>query len=285
MAWQPQEVMALFGSGVIGLGLFGSWRSFRRAQALADTPIAKIRSAPQGYVELCGRAGLLRGDPIRAPLSGLPCAWYRYRVEERSANNKWWTIDKGVSDSLFLLEDETGQCVVDPDGAELTKTTRDVWYGDEIGARVFVLWGIGAHYRYTEQRIMPGEEVHAIGWFRTVGGSTEVPDTRREVAKLLETWKKDPRRMALFDRRKNGRIDPDEWEAARRAAHRQVQRAQLARATEPDIHLLSNTNDRNRPFLIAALSEGRLIERYQLKTIFYLLMALLTGGFMAWLFR
>jgi hypothetical protein len=90
---------------------------------------------------------------------------------------------------------------------------------------------------------LPDEELHVIGLFRTVGGLREAPDTRREVADLLERWKRDPRRMALFDRRRNGRIDPDEWEAARRAAYRQVQREQLQQATQPDVHLMADPGD------------------------------------------
>jgi hypothetical protein len=285
MDWHPQDVAALFGFGISGFALFAAWHSFRRVQALADTPIARIRSAPQGYVELCGRAALMPGPPILGPLSSLPCVWYRYRLEERTSGNKWRVVSRGVSDSLFLIEDNTGQCVVDPDGAEFTKTTRDVWYGTAGGVRTFALLGIGAHYRYLEQRIMPGEEVHAIGLFKTVGGNREPPDTRREVARLLERWKKNPRMMALFDRRRNGRIDPDEWEAARLAAHRQVQRQQLERATEPDIHTLSDTGDSNRPYLIAALSEGRLIRKYQLDTGLYLGLALAAGSYLAWLFQ
>ena len=285
MDWQLQDVLVLLSTGVMGVGLSGAWRSFQRVRALADTPIARIRSAPQGYVELRGQAALMPGAPVIGPLSGLPCVWYRYRMEERTSGSQWRLVDKGVSDALFLLEDGTGQCVIDPDGAEFTKTRRDVWYANDSGCRSFALWGMGARYRYREQRILPGEEVHAIGLFKTVGGSREVLDTRREVAELLEQWKKNARMMALFDRRRNGRIDPDEWEAARRAAHRQVQRAQLERAATPDVHVLSDTRDATRPYLIAALSEGRLIRQYQLKTALYLLSTLLLGGYVAWVFR
>ena len=70
--------------------------------------------------------------------------------------------------------------------------------------------------------------------------------------------------MALFDRRRNGRIDPDEWEAARRAAEKQVRRQQWRQATEPDVHVLADTGDPARPFIIAAFrEEGRLIRYFQ----------------------
>jgi hypothetical protein len=258
----------------------------RRAWRLADTPIARIRSAPQGYVELYGRARVLPGPPILAPLSGLPCAWYRYRVEERSSGGRWWRVDAGDSDHLFALEEGAVHCVIDPEGADFIKTRRDVWYGNSSGARTHALWGIGAAYRYTEQRILPGEELHVIGQFRTVGGLREVPDTQREVAELLERWKRDPQRMALFDRNRNGRIDPDEWEAARRAAHQQVRREQRQRAADPDVHLLADPGDPHRPYIIAAFrEEDRLIRYFQWRAAGCLLLALLAGGlFLALLF-
>jgi hypothetical protein len=277
-AWPLLPLRALgFTVGVTGL--YGALYFGRRAWRLADTPIARIRSAPQGYVELYGRARLLPGPPILAPLSSLPCAWYRYRIEERAAGGRWWRVDSGDSDDLFALDDGSAHCVVDPEGADFIKTRRDVWYGSASGARTHALWGIGAAYRYTEQRILPGEELHVIGQFCTVGGLREAFDTQREVADLLERWKRDPRRMALFDRRRNGRIDPEEWEAARRAAYRQVERQRLQQATQPDVHLMADPGDAARPFIIAAFpEEARLIRYFQWRAAGCLLLALLAGG-------
>lgn len=263
----------------IAASLYGALHYGRRAWNLADTPIARIRSAPQGYVELYGRGRLLPGPPILAPLSYMPCVWYRYQVEERSMGGRWWPVGSGDSDNLFALNDGAVQCVIDPEGADFIKTRCDVWYGDRSGARIHAAFGIGATYRYTEQRILPGEELHVIGGFRTVGGLRETPDTKREVAELLERWKRDPQRMDLFDRRRNGRIDPDEWEAARRAAYLQVQREQLEQATHPDVHLLSKTGDPARPFIIAAFrDENRLIRYFQWRSAGFVLLALLAGG-------
>ncbi len=64
---------------------FASWRSWHNlhnARTIQDIPTAKARSAHQGYVELEGVGRLMDGAPIIAPLSGLPCVWYRYRIEE-----------------------------------------------------------------------------------------------------------------------------------------------------------------------------------------------------------
>ena len=281
----PLPLFALILTGA-GAGLYGALYFGRRAWRLADTPIARIRSAPQGYVELYGRARLLPGPPILAPLSSLPCAWYRYRIEERSSGGRWRPVESGDSDNLFALNDGTAQCVIDPEGADFVKTRRDVWYGSASGARTHALWGIGAAYRYTEQRILPGEELHVIGLFRTVGSLPEASDTRLEVTELLERWKRDPKRMAMFDRRGNGRIDPDEWEAVRRAAHRQIQRQQLQRATQPDIHLMADPGDSARPFIIAAFrEEHRLITYFRWRAIGCLLATALTSGYLLWTSR
>ena len=274
----PVTVLAALALAIVVAGAYGALYYGRRAWRLADTPIARIRSASQGYVELYGRARLMEGPPILAPLSLLPCAWYGYQVEER-CQNRWQTVDSGESDSLFLIDDGTGHCVVDPHGADFIKIRRDVWYGSESGTRTHALWGIGATYRYTEQRLLPGEEVHVIGGFRTVGGLREAPDMQRAVADLLEQWKRDPQRMALFDRRRNGRVDPDEWEAARRAAEKQVRREQLQQGVDPDIHLLADTEEASRPFIIAAFrEEGRLISYFQWRATACLLAAVTAGG-------
>lgn len=97
----PLPLFALILTGA-GAGLYGALCFSRRAWRLADTPIARIRPAPQGYVELYGRARLLPGPPILAPLSSLPCAWYRYQIEERSSGGRWWLVESGDSDNLSL---------------------------------------------------------------------------------------------------------------------------------------------------------------------------------------
>ena len=64
---------------------YSSWRTWRlvsHIRLVEDTPTAKIRSAPQGYVELEGVGKLMDGPPIIAKLSGLPCVWFRYKIEE-----------------------------------------------------------------------------------------------------------------------------------------------------------------------------------------------------------
>jgi len=282
--------------------LYWGLRNHARGRLLADTPITRIRSAPQGFVELTGRARMLDGPPILAPLSGLPCVWYhtlevhtprfslvdiyedlRHRLyyrDWRPGSLRW----REVSDALFLIEDGTGRCVVDPEGAEFSMARRSRWYTNDDGVKIFAPFGIGASRRCVEERIMVGDEVHVLGEFRTVGGGREVLDTRREVFELLEEWKRNPRMIALFDRRKNGRIDPDEWEAARRAAHRQVQRRHLEHRSNPAVHTIARPAHRHYPFLISAASEGRIINLYRRHAVLGLLGMLLSVAYLIWFY-
>src|SRR3569832_531284 len=74
---------------VVAVGAFiATFVSLRRARLIEDTPTSRIRSAAQAYVELEGEAVMMEGVPIIAPRTLLPCAWFRYRVEERVENNR-----------------------------------------------------------------------------------------------------------------------------------------------------------------------------------------------------
>ena len=107
--------------GVSGfLSLFGLWGGFRRlhhARLIENVPTAKVRSAHQGYVELVGTAEALPGEPVIAPLSGSVCCWYDYRIERRSGKH-WNIVDKGTSEAVFAIRDDTGRCLIDPEAAD-----------------------------------------------------------------------------------------------------------------------------------------------------------------------
>jgi hypothetical protein len=252
---------------------FGAFRALRRARLVEDVPTSLVRSAAQGYVELAGTAELLPGEPVLAPLSGRPCAWYRYRVDERSrdASNgrrEWKTLEGGVSDALFRLVDESGECVVDPDHAEVTPGIRQVWYG--VARRPggppppgsgFSLFG--GRYRYREELIRPGDPLHAVGMLRTVGGPTDPVPAREDVRALLAAWKRDPPRMQGFDANGDGQVDPAEWDAARRAAESEVRRRRTERAASPGVTVLAAPPAAGGPFLLSAVRQDDLARRYR----------------------
>src|SRR5882672_4113310 len=152
------------------------FRNLRLARLIDDTPVSRVRSAAQGYVELSGITRMAEGPQTIAPLSQLPCAWWMYRIEHHTGtgrNARWETINRAVSVAPFQLVDETGACMIGPTGADVRPGHRDCWRGSLPwptapggGRRDFGL-GIG-DYRYTEHRLNEGEQISVIGEFRTL---------------------------------------------------------------------------------------------------------------------
>lgn len=252
------------------IALLGSIRMFHRARLIEDMPTSKVRSASQGYVEFYGTAKWLDGPEIFAPLTGLPCAWYSYSIEERNQHGKqkWRRIDHGVSDHLFLLEDDTGVCVIDPEDAEVTPSVNETWYGSRparsldklkvhpsVDILSKVLTQTGAPYRYTERRLNVDEPLYAIGEFSSIG-----TDFRKEVDHLVRDFlsklKRDKKKLAQYDANQDGNIDQTEWEVARKDAHQAAVQEQLNNPLPRSTHLLKKPElKKHQPFLLSAKAE------------------------------
>jgi hypothetical protein len=283
-------VAALAAAGAFGFARGFRW--WRWARLIEDTPTSRVRSAAQGYVELVGTGRSMPGAPVVAPLSRRPCTWWRYTVERRTRDSKgrvkWRVVSRGSSDALFLLEDDTGRCIVDPDGAEVLPQVTDTWYGStplpEAGPpqhRGFR--GFGNDYRYRESRMRDGDALYAIGSFRTEG-NVQPAALDDDVATLLREWKKDQAALLeRFDADRDGVLTLAEWETARRAAHLQVLEQRRREAAQPGVHVLARPQDPDRPFLLAAGDAARLARRYRWQAIGGLALFLAATASLAWL--
>lgn len=250
------------------LGAFLVWQAFRalrRARVVEDTPTSLVRSAAQGYCELFGHAEMLGGHPILAPLTGEPCVWWEYSVEERVRTGKsssWRTIERDASGAIFALDDPTGRCLVDPDDAEVIGPGWRVWHGDGprpmVGPDHGARWSFGHRYRYRQRVLHADTQLLAIGTFETHADPATSTDAQREVALKLAEWKRAPGTLkARFDADGDGQVDLAEWEAARRAAQDEV-RAQLAeRALTPGVHLMRHPGD-DRPYILSTYDQETL---------------------------
>jgi E3 ubiquitin ligase len=250
-----------------------AFKSWHNSRAIEDTPTSRVRSAAQGYVELSGRGMLPPDSHNKGPLTGIPCTWWRYRIEERGRSMRsrsWCTVDSGVSTEPFLLDDGTGQCLVDPRGAEVFPGATTVWYGSDAWPQGRIPDGTGlfgwlvdhlvtGKYRYTEHRLQAQEHVCALGAFRSLGGiSVNNPDD--EAAALLHEWKQDQATLlSRFDANHDGKLSAAEWEQARGAALKQVRDGRVADTRTPSLNVLADPGD-GRCFLLAA-SDGRSLAR------------------------
>ena len=163
--WFFWELMA-FLTGFSLNAFYRLFRWFQYARLIENVPTAKIRSAAQGYVELSGIAKLMDGPIIVSPLTGKTCVWYSYIIEEKADtsrteghfNSAWQIVEQGKSEELFLLKDETGHCVIDPDDADVVFSHSKMWHKRHVNP----------HRRYSEQLIRVGNPLYAIGFFKTV---------------------------------------------------------------------------------------------------------------------
>ena len=168
----PIAILLIVMTAICLISLYGIFRNLHRYQIVKDTPTSRIVSAHQGYVELEGRGHLMQGTPIVSPLSKMQCLWYSYKIERRVKGDRdlsplrtdWEKVDSGISDNLFLLEDATGMCVVDPEGATIKPSFSKTWTGPtqypqtgKLGSGSSLL--SAGNYRYTEKRIGVGDEL------------------------------------------------------------------------------------------------------------------------------
>jgi hypothetical protein len=258
-------------------GFVASFVFVHRTRLIEDMPTSRLRSAAQGYIEVEGLAAVMDGPAIVCPLTSTRCVWWRYAVERRESRTdrdgrtrtSWVTVDAGVSDDCFLLDDGTGRCVVDPAGARVIPAVRRRWYGHARRPDVGPGHGKGfwralwCDYRYTEELILPANAVYALGSFRTQSAIEGAFDEKADLGELLGKWKHDKRMMAMLDVNKDGLVDAKEWEAARRMALRKVREEHVARAVDtPDLHVLSRPRH-NRPFILSGIPQAAIIRRYR----------------------
>jgi len=247
-----------------------AWLSaLRNLRAIRDTPTSKISSAAQGYVELIGRGKIIKEAPLLSKFTSLPCLWYRYTVKKRDYNDQWKTVDHGESHDCFLLSDDTGLCLVDPEQAEIITKHRDQW--EKEG------------YQYTEWKLIDQDHLYVIGQFRTQGGVNLEFDSRADLNALLADWKKNmPKLHTRFDLNNDGELDMREWMLARSAAKREVAKMIRNAQAQPDTHIIGQPHD-GKLFLISNLMPKKLSSRYLLWSWAHLLSFSAAVGSIGWL--
>jgi len=247
---------------------FFAWvANYRRYRHIQDLPTSKVASAAQGYVELVGRTELLPGEPIVSKLSRSRCCWYSYQIEEKGSNDKWGIVDSGSSVEHFLLVDDTGQCVISPDGAEVLTHDDKSWEESDR--------------RYTEWLLLPKSVIYAIGEFSTTAGTAVTAgDERADVGALLAQWKANQKELhGRFDLDRDGKVSMKEWELARLQARREVRARQTdvqSRSVE-GVHILRKPRD-GRLFLLANELPGKIGSRYRFWSWVHLVIFLGAGS-------
>ncbi|VUD69371.1 hypothetical protein TDB9533_04738 [Thalassocella blandensis] len=110
-------------------------------RAIENIRTSKVVGVSCGLNEVLGRVEAINSRTLEAPLAGVPCMWYRYRVKEKRSSGgktRWVTIEDRKEAVPFLCVDESGSLKIYPAKAEVISKHSESQYR---GSRhYFVEW-------------------------------------------------------------------------------------------------------------------------------------------------
>jgi hypothetical protein len=251
--------------GLLGIGcFFAGFNLFLLKRRIENTPTSRIRSLAMGMVEIHGRAK--RQYALVAPMTQLPCVYYRIRRYRRDQRNNWkLTSDTNSGHVPFMVEDGTGRVSVNPRGASVSAGEKQHGSAGQANMMFGMKGESGSNEKWVEETIAEGTSLYILG-SASVLKSPRKSLQQRKVEKLREL-KRDRAALNTYDVDGDGQISADEWQTAREDVEDQVLRESLeqrqtAEKQEAAI-VIGRSRHRNRPFVIAAThSEAHLTKKY-----------------------
>ncbi len=240
LPWLISMILSFFAS------IFNYWRLLK----ITEAPISTIAAAAQGYVELYGKANTQK--PLKTPYQDIPCVWYRASVyanrEDKDENLdllNLMPLEYSESKTTFNLDDGTGQCIVNPQGAEVIYFEARTWRKND--------------HRYVEEYLPVNKPLYVIGQLDTLKDVPDEAALNRAVGNKLTDWKKRPQQLLnRYDQNQNGQIDMEEWELARRDAIAEVKAEFVMRANAGFVNAGTvNTGSVNTSNFILAKPNGK----------------------------
>jgi hypothetical protein len=164
---------------IVFLAIFYSQKAIIKRK-LKKAPTQKIGSFQNGNIaKVVGNIEIV-GEPIIAPLSKRPCAFYTLKIEKQVSSGKsthWKTIVEEENNTLFLIKDESDYALIN-DTHIKSYIVKDHNYKSgllkevpeelltflaERGENTKGFLGINKTYRYAEGILEPGEKVAVLG--------------------------------------------------------------------------------------------------------------------------
>lgn len=219
-------------SGLYLIG-FGGWlifsgiRRFRRKRDIEDTPTSKIRSAPQGSIEVQGYAWPIENSG-RNNLNGEKCVFRHLEVMKKVGSGKkqrWIKVHEDRYDLPFLVFDQTGTLLVDQKRAEYELRQKVFRWNDlksqtkqalstEISVSGFPPSGglFGSPFKFQEKYILAGSPVYLRGSFSSPEHQLTVDPEEGflEFQERVRTATAESGFSKLLDQNRNGEICEEE---------------------------------------------------------------------------
>lgn len=255
----------------IGLYLFfSSFKKFREKRLVEDTPTSTIRGLSMGIVEVMGKA---KGAYVlQGPFTHKPCVFYKYLIEEyreEGDSKRWMPGASGDSSFIpFLVEDETGEMLILPNGADFllpedfTYTTQNytslpenvrrfsqtfasVW--DDIVRR-------GHICRFREWIIEEDDSVYILGYARKLANiSAGYRNNSRHLRRNMES---DPFTKVFYDTDKDGRISEMDLRHIGARIVSEMQNLPLSGRENGDVSdVVIASHEKGTPFIISDQSQ------------------------------
>ncbi len=283
--------------------LYLTFRSFKKARLIEDMPTSLIRSASQGFTELIGIAKINQ-QALIGPLTSTPCLWWKYSIEKYQRAGKsssWVTIESDTSEKAFYIDDNSGLCLVMPQGSDLTARHKRQWRGSQrrpssahkqpssnskeslLGILVTTDIGFGRRYRYTEHLIRDGDPLYVLGHFESDATGQRTMSVEKITGNILRSWKQDFSQLLKdYDHDKDGHLDIKEWKMVTSAAKKTALKQQQNTVALPPEHQIGQPAESGLPFLIGSDEQGILSKKYRLKAFFCCAAFLALGSAATW---
>ncbi|MDD5418175.1 MAG: GIDE domain-containing protein [Candidatus Nanoarchaeia archaeon] len=164
--------------GGIVLLIFG-FITFNNKRLIENIPTSKIRSIAMGLVEIFGSIAKAHEKYLTSPFTDKKCVYYSYSIEEERKSEKstyWVTIKRGKDSALFYLRDDTGEVLVNPEGAvvdvpysfnrtgtsiRMPKEVINFMESNRVNYRGFI--GLGKRMRFKEYIVEPNQKLYIMG--------------------------------------------------------------------------------------------------------------------------
>ncbi|HEY9166601.1 MAG TPA: GIDE domain-containing protein [Candidatus Kryptonia bacterium] len=203
---------------VIGSILFQfGFAKMNELEFMRNIPRSKIRSVAIGPVEISGT--ILSQNVLTTPYSKSPCVYCRSELEIYSADDDsdsdnsggWKTVPGPTFKIPFWVKDETGQIMVDPEGAEVEISDRELGMLNQDGSSKDADDAVSENFsprpgdrRYVEQFLAPNDPVFILG---SAGIRKDGPTEQLLIQGGTETA-----RFVISDSREKYAIYQEKWE-------------------------------------------------------------------------